>query len=138
MGSGGSDILATGQQSAISRRFDMIGLADKLRALDVIRFNMVPTQRQQSLAEHTFMVAMVAEHIANELGLSSSPHRVIKMSLYHDLEEVMTGDIPAPTKRKLKDAGVGFDGLFNQLGYWDEGATPRDIAVVKAADYIAD
>ncbi len=118
----------------------MIGIADKLRALDIIRWNMVPTQRQQSLAEHTFMVAMIAEHIANELGLSSSPQRAIKMALYHDLDEVMSGDIPAPTKAKLREAGVNFGagGPFDQLGYWDEGATPRDIAIVKAADYIAD
>ena len=116
----------------------MIGIADKLRALDIIRWNMVPTQRQQSLAEHTFMVAMIAEQIANELGLSSSPHRVIKMALYHDLEEVMTGDIPAPTKQKLKSEFGSMTQIFNSLGYWDEGATLCDIAVVKAADYIAD
>lgn len=116
----------------------MIGIADKLRALDVIRWNMVPTLRQQSLAEHTFMVALIAEHISNELGLGAN--KTIHMALYHDLEEVMTGDIPSPTKAKLKEAGVNFGsaGPFNQLGYWDEGALPRDIAIVKAADYIAD
>lgn len=116
----------------------MIGIADKLRALDIIRWNMVPTQRQQSLAEHTFMVAMIAEQIANECGIGAG--MVIHMALYHDLEEVMTGDIPAPTKRKLKEAGVNFGagGPLNHLGYWSEGATPRDHAIVKCADYIAD
>lgn len=116
----------------------MIGLADKLRALDVVRWNMVPTQRQQSLAEHTFMVAMIAEQIANECGIGAG--MVIHMALYHDLEEVMTGDIPSPTKRKLKEAGINFGatGMFNQLGYWSEGALPRDHAIVKCADLIAD
>lgn len=116
----------------------MIGVADKLRALDVTRWNMVPTFRRQSLAEHTFMVALIAEQIANELGIGST--MVIHMSLYHDLEEVMTGDIPAPTKQKLREVGVNFGvgGPLDQLGYWNEGATPREIVIVKAADYIAD
>ena len=116
----------------------MIGIADKLRALDVIRWNMVPTQRQQSLAEHTFMVAMIAEQIASECSIGAG--MVVHMALYHDLEEVMTGDIPAPTKRKLKEAGINFGamGIFNQLGYWREGSLPRDHAIVKCADYIAD
>lgn len=114
----------------------MIGIADKLRALDIIRWNMVPTQRQQSLAEHTFMVALVAEHIANELGLPTGA--ILRLALYHDLEEVMTGDIPAPTKRKLENTGLNFNAVFNQLGFLDITAPPNAIVIVKAADYIAD
>ena len=114
----------------------MIGIADKLRALDIIRWNMVPLQRQQSLAEHTFMVAMVAEHIANELGITTGA--VIRLALYHDLEEVMTGDIPAPTKRALENTGVNFGAVFNKLGFIDLTAPPNASTIVKAADYIAD
>jgi HD superfamily phosphohydrolase YqeK len=97
---------------------------------------MVPMSRQQSLAEHTFMVALVAEHLANSLGLTT--HHVVRLALYHDLEEVMTGDIPAPAKRKLEEAGVNFDLVFNQLGFRDPNLFDTDYVIVKCADYIAD
>lgn len=81
------------------------------------RWSIVRTQRQQYLAEHTYFVCMYANDIAVYLNLA--PHEVgalLQMCLWHDVEEIFSGDIPGPCKR----AGMGdhrklWDG---KLRYW--------------------
>lgn len=82
-------------------------LTDIYRASDVFRWQIVKTIRQQSIAEHSYQVAMIAHRILlllvpNQVGRGMLELEVLKWSLYHDLPEVMTGDIATPLKQYLK------------------------------------
>lgn len=77
----------------------------------VPRWSIVRTNRQQYLAEHTFFVAMYANDIGVYLGLDYEEMGVLlQKALWHDMEEIFSGDIPGPCKR----AGMG-----DQRKTWD-------------------
>ncbi len=66
---------------------------------NVTRWHHTATKRRQSVAEHSYNVAMLAQRIAAEIDMIP-PHFawVATAALVHDLPEVDFGDIPAPTK----------------------------------------
>jgi hypothetical protein len=59
--------------------------------------------RQQSVAEHSWAVAIIAEELADRLGVNHEIiNAIVSQAVAHDLMEVRTGDIPTPFKRKIK------------------------------------
>lgn len=78
---------------------------DKLRAQYVRRWTTVKATHDQSLAEHSFNVAVLAGEICYRLNMDPyTTNKVVCLALIHDIEEVVTGDIPGPTKRRLDEA----------------------------------
>ena len=110
----------------------MLKIQDILRAQDIKRWTIVRTVRQQSLAEHTFNVVMIARAIAKKAKLSDAS--IIKYALEHDLDEILTGDIPSPTKRRAAAAGLDLKLLENRGQNKPKNNTVHE--VVKAADLI--
>lgn len=83
----------------------MIALHDILRAGTVKRFHIVNTTRTQTLAEHQWGVAVLACEIAGRAGLDSATvARLALLSIVHDAGETRTGDVPTPTKMRLREA----------------------------------
>lgn len=79
-----------------------LSLADVYRAGDVYRWQIVKVGKQQSLAEHSYQVAMIAARICQYLGKSPEfTARSIWYALIHDLPEVLTGDIASPVKKMI-------------------------------------
>jgi hypothetical protein len=77
-------------------------LYETLRAGHVHRWNIVATMRQQSIAEHMWNVTMIATTISRVLELQdSAPPGFVGLCLRHDRHEVILGDVPTPTKRKM-------------------------------------
>jgi 5'-deoxynucleotidase YfbR-like HD superfamily hydrolase len=76
-----------------------LGLGDVLRADSVKRWQIVDILKDQSLAEHTYGVAMIAIELAKRLGADQS--RALFAAVLHDMPEVITGDIPTPVKEVL-------------------------------------
>jgi putative nucleotidyltransferase with HDIG domain len=109
-----------------------MNIDELLRAQYVKRFHIVHTVKHQSVAEHCFNVAMIAREIAMEMGLDSS--KMIMMALFHDIDEVITGDIPTPTKERAKQQGVDLNDNGIEVPYQKFG--PVVIKIVKIADYI--
>lgn len=84
-------------------------LKQKLLAPHIQRWTIVPTTRQQNIAEHSHSVAMLAEALYRELvGPSNVEQEVVfqlyALALWHDMPEVVTGDINSAFKDQL---GVG-------------------------------
>lgn len=107
---------------------------DILRASGVTRWHIVRTLRPQSLAEHTFDVVMIARAIAKIAGYDD--YEIIKAALLHDLDEIVTGDIPTPTKQKARDNGWELNDLYKTI-------TGRELSqdeslVIELADKMAD
>lgn len=101
---------------------------DLLRASSVQRWHIVAGFRQQSLAEHQFNVAILAGRIAEMLCLPQYDiSTIMRAALYHDIEEVITGDIAAPVKHKFNVTyKVGNQEHIPEL--WQK--------IIKGADYV--
>lgn len=80
------------------------GLEAVTRFQSIKRWHMIDTCRQQSIAEHSANVALLAYHIAIFApGVYFGPAQgVLAPALFHDLPEVFMGDIPTHTKKHLK------------------------------------
>lgn len=116
-----------------------ITLRDALRSQDVTRWNIVRHDRRQSVAEHSFNVALIAMRYCEVLGLGEDLRAKVALhAITHDLTEVYYGEIPSITKDLLApelrqrvhdlEAGASFCGL-------QVAANDRVIAdVVKLAD----
>lgn len=85
-------------------------LAETLRLANVKRWGIVEMSRDQSVAEHTCNVMMIAQSLVTEYNKMIAPEDMISTAqqltllracLTHDLPEIYSGDIPTPTKRAV-------------------------------------
>lgn len=66
------------------------------------RFTIEKVVRKQSLAEHSYLVTMMADLLAQHIGWQGDYGELLREGLRHDLEELVTGDIPTPVKKAFK------------------------------------
>jgi 5'-deoxynucleotidase len=66
------------------------------------RWGLMRNTRQENIQEHSLQVAMVAHALAlidrDLFGGDADPDRTALLAVYHDAEEVITGDLPTPIK----------------------------------------
>ena len=72
-------------------------IAEKLK--DTTRHCYTSKGRHESVAEHSWMMTVMAFFMKNEFP-NADMNKVIQMCIIHDLGECITGDIPAFTKTK--------------------------------------
>lgn len=79
----------------------------------VVRYHTARMTRQQTVAEHSYGVAMLV------LEIEPTDFMLVRAALYHDLSEAATGDIPAPAKwdnpqlaAVLTEIEAGYDARF--------------------------
>ena len=70
-----------------------IGEAERLKT--VLRSAWTRTGRQESTADHTWRLCLLAMMLKSEAQDLDFP-RVLEMALVHDLGEALSGDVPAP------------------------------------------
>lgn len=84
---------------------------DIMRAGHVYRWQIVRTLRKQSLAEHSFNVAMLSMGLAERIiptGMQDGyRYSIYNWALKHDIPEIVTGDISTPVKNKIKSIAGG-------------------------------
>lgn len=79
-------------------------LYDFLRVGHVKRWHNVNTAREQTLAEHSYMVTVIAVHLATKIiGDEQFTADVAFAALFHDAAEVVLGDSPTPAKRFIRE-----------------------------------
>lgn len=110
------------------------------------RWNMYPKWRTESVSEHTFNVAMLVllilliKHNGN---LTTSDMEMIVGSLFHDVEEACTSDIPTLAKRYLGDDSLLLKEAAGELGLKKMPLLEhlfkfyRDNVVIRLADALA-
>lgn len=97
----------------------------------VKRYHSCRMTREQTLATHSFGVAMLVQQVFPECR-----KEVILAAMKHDLPEFITGDIPAPVKR----ASVGMSLMLEEMEkgtaplYEDFDLTSPEASVLKWAD----
>lgn len=97
----------------------MTNNADLVKALKlshVPRWAIIDTMKEQSVADHSFRVAVLSTRIFSLL-VSVKPkemldmvesHDLLEYALLHDIDEALTGDIPSTYKREDR-CDPGFD-----------------------------
>lgn len=117
-------------------------LTQRMRTSHVVRWHMVRTYRQQTLAEHLALVQIVALDVVNRCypGDDGIRLKVLEWALWHDMPEVVTGDIATPFKGMVAAKGaptmIGeiereVDSRFDHL-FWSVGEIP--MLIVTFAD----
>jgi len=98
---------------------EFLNIIDKLK--DTTRHVWNSSGRQESVAEHSWRVAVMALLVAGEFP-QLDIEKVVKMCLIHDFGEAITGDIPSfyKTKQDEEKEDVAVEALLGQL--------PREIA----------
>lgn len=130
----------------ISARLKFIGEAERLK--NVLRRAHTSEGRQESTAEHTWRLCLLAMVFEDELpGLDFA--KVLKMCVLHDLGEAIHGDVPAvmeeasrdKAQQERRDLIALMEGLSSELrdtflSLWDEyeEATSPEAVTVKALD----
>ncbi|BAO62079.1 metal-dependent phosphohydrolase [Pseudomonas protegens Cab57] len=130
----------------LSGRLDFLREAEKLK--DVLRSAHTSSGRQESTAEHSWRLCLMALLFEDQLG-DLDLLRVLKLCIVHDLGEAIHGDIPAvaqaahPNKSQqerddLQYLARALDAPARQclLDLWDEyeGAASAEARTVKALD----
>ena len=83
-----------------------MNIQDIYRAHHIDRWQIVNVTRHQSLAEHSFNVAMIALEINKKLGHVYEKAYIpdlLMWALHHDLPEIATGDIASPLKALIRE-----------------------------------
>lgn len=79
------------------------------------RWGLMRSTYPENIQEHSLQVAMVAHALAlirNRLfGGTVSPERTAVLALYHDVSEVLTGDLPTPVKYFNPDIKTAYQDL---------------------------
>ena len=79
------------------------GTLPELRLSFVPRWAIVSMAKTQSVAEHSFNVAIITKRLCRMLMYSFDiVNNMVVYALDHDYDEVYTGDIPTPAKVKVK------------------------------------
>lgn len=68
----------------------------------VPRWGIARVTRKPSVAEHSYYVAQYADAIADIVEYEGDRAALLRWALWHDADEIVTGDIPGPIKRALR------------------------------------
>jgi len=85
-----------------------IGIKDIARTGHTTRWQIVRTARDQTLAEHLYLVTVYSNYLADGIykpvgGIGEHEKLIMhKWAMTHDLPEVFIGDIATPTKELIK------------------------------------
>ncbi|WP_019678743.1 HD domain-containing protein [Ruminococcus flavefaciens] len=95
---------------------NILHIAERLK--DTVRHCTTTKRRQESVAEHSWRVALMAFLLKNEFT-EADMNKVMEMCLIHDLGECFTGDIPTfskTTEDREKEDKLFYDWI-NTLPY---------------------
>lgn len=110
-------------------------LTDLLNLSNVPRWGIVPRFKDQSVADHTFRVAVIAWELADRLGVTLSGQDFCYI-LCHDGEESWTGDISGLSKHAIPELEMGSEKVKAQCPWMRDSPSPLIHAIVKAADIL--
>ncbi len=125
-------------------------ISDQIRATWVKRWGIVRTLREQNVAEHSFMVAMISTELMGRIGFpitgggglqGARCGEVLLWALWHDMAEVSTGDLPTPHKLAIRAKAGDLlqqieDDIFPEVAAIRNNTGTMVREVVKIADYL--
>ena len=112
-------------------------LQDVMRLSNIKRWSIVEMSRPQSVAEHSYNVAIIAMNIAKRHGavLRCIEGGLLGWALMHDLTELVTGDVPTPHKSRLLRPEAEKE-MFPKFVNCKDGTSQLTREIVKVADLL--
>jgi len=84
------------------------------------RWGLMRNTRPESLSEHALEVAVLAQALAlianRYFGASLDSDRAAVLGLYHDISEILTGDLPTPVKYANDEMRAAYKAIERQAG----------------------
>ena len=81
-------------------RYDFYAYMDRMK--NIKRWQLMRSQREENIMEHSQAVALFAHALAvihNKIfGGNADTQKTVLYAMYHETSEVMTGDLPTPVK----------------------------------------
>lgn len=110
------------------------------RLQTVPRWSIVNTIQKQSVAEHSFRVALMVPRIYVLIhGYEAAPAEIARMTrraLLHDQLEAFTGDIPSPAKKPLAINQAYAEAYFDEFIVEKPEGNEEEYIALKVADII--
>jgi len=139
----------------IKKQYGFYAMIHRLRYID--RWNLMRSREKESVSEHSFETAILAHALAligkNIFHKELDENKIAVTAMFHDAEEVITGDMPTPVKyrdpvlleRYRKQEAVSRKSILSMLpealqGEYDRYFAEEDETVrryVKAADKLS-
>lgn len=120
---------------------------------NITRWGLMYNTRSENLSEHSMECAVLSHALSlignRHFGKKLDPNRLLAAALFHDMNEVLTGDLPTPIKYyndRIKDSykeieKISLDKMLTLLDEETSGVytallslSPEEKRVVKAAD----
>lgn len=118
----------------------------ELRTLShVPRWAIVRTIQRQSVAEHSYYVAIYADQIAELIEWQGSRRNLMRLAMFHDMDEILSGDIASPAKAVLNCAEYRtwssklMSGRFSYFEEWfqsEPGRVKEALTILHVADWL--
>ena len=127
------------------------------RMKHINRWGLMKNTEMENLSEHSFQTAILSHALAvierDNFNSEIDPYRTAVKALYHDVSEIITGDMPTPVKyfneeitvsykkieKRSKDALIEKlpDGMKNEFSDIINAEESPEWAIVKAADTLS-
>lgn len=118
---------------------------DFMRAGHVRRWHIINVTRDQTIAEHQYLVTIIAMELFKKMSSAPAAESFCELmvaAMFHDAPEVRYGDFPSPAKRHIREvAGAAVfetldKALMPELPYIGGEASPAAMDFVHMADAI--
>ena len=100
MNSGGTSMLSTGEEGPVRKGSHFFAYLSRMKFIH--RWGLMRNNWVDNIQEHSLQVAMIAHALAvirNRLFAGRlNPERVMLLAVFHEVSEVITGDLPSPIK----------------------------------------
>ena len=106
---------------------------------EVRRWHTKVLRREQTVGEHSALVALLALYLAPEDLHGVEKAEMLELALIHDAHEMRFGDTPGPAKAELMKSGIDID-AWCRWAYWHgdpyDQVTDRVRDLVEVADVL--
>jgi putative hydrolase of HD superfamily len=89
----------TSHDDPIDSLIRLICRAERLEALPRTGWLVCGVTQPESIAAHSYMVAVIALWLADHIDETVHIERLMRIALFHDISEAILTDLPAPVKR---------------------------------------
>ena len=83
-----------------SKMYSFFAMLSRMKYIN--RWGLMRNVRSENISEHSLETALIAHALAiignKRLGKSFDPERAATLAIFHDVTEIITGDLPTPIK----------------------------------------